>query len=80
MTSREEGQALAFADRPAEYASFRQSSKINISLTITKIAKDKFAITYTIYIIYTGCQGSLRVPPFDIWMCFGYLTLLTEPI
>jgi len=32
-------QALAFADGPAEYASFRQSSKINISLTITKIAK-----------------------------------------
>jgi len=32
-------QALAFADWPAECASFRQSSKINISLTITKIAK-----------------------------------------
>jgi len=32
-------QALAFTDGPAEYASIRQSSKINISLTITKIAK-----------------------------------------
>jgi len=32
-------QALAFANGPAEHASFRQSSKINISLIITKIAK-----------------------------------------
>jgi len=32
-------QALAFADGPAEHASFRQFSKINISLIITKIAK-----------------------------------------
>jgi len=60
-------QALAFADGPAEYGSFRQSSKINILLTITKIVK--WQMTFLLSLTSSTCtQGLIRLVPDTLYI------------